>query len=83
MQMTQRPDDYILLEVRLPPGEPLALVYGGDDETLTIQQGGRILPGCFWRESEMHKAISEFRHHSRQFRETHRGEHRVSAPHRL
>lgn len=68
MDTLQRPDDYVLLEVRLPPGESLTLVYGGDDETLTIQQGGRILPGCFWREAEMHKAISEFRHLSRQLR---------------
>lgn len=76
MEMTkhQRPDDTVLLEVRLPPGEPLTLVYGGDDETLTIQQGGRILPGCFWRDGEMHKAISEFRHLTRQRRQTHPGE---------
>jgi hypothetical protein len=47
MDTLQRPDDHVLLEVRLPPGESLTLVYGGDDETLTIQQGGRILPGCF------------------------------------
>lgn len=68
METLQRPDDYVLLEVRMPPGESLTLVYGEGDETLTIQQGGRILPGCFWRGAEMHKAISEFRHLSRRFR---------------
>jgi hypothetical protein len=67
MDSLQRPEERVLLEVRMPPGEPLTLVYA-DDETLTIQQGGRILPGCFWREAEMHKAISEFRHISRELR---------------
>jgi hypothetical protein len=67
MEPLQRPDERVLLEVRMPPGDSLTLVYG-DDETLTIQQGGRILPGCFWREAEMHKAISEFRHISRELR---------------
>jgi hypothetical protein len=73
METLERTGDRILMEVPLPPGEPLTLVYGGDDETITIQHGGRILPGCFWHEAEMHKAISEFRHLSRQFRE-HKGE---------
>ena len=72
METLNSTGDCVLLEVPLPPGEPLTLVYGGDD-SLTIQHGGRILPGCFWREAEMHKAISEFRHLSKQLRQ-HPGE---------
>jgi hypothetical protein len=66
--------DCVLLEVRLPPGDPLTLVYGGDDQVLTIQQRGRILSRCFRREGEMHKAISEFRNISRQLRQPGEGE---------
>ena len=58
----------VLMQVPLPGGEALRLVHDSDD-MLTIQRQGEILPGCFWRETEMHRAVSEFRRITRDLRD--------------
>lgn len=50
----------VLFQVKLPGGEILRLVRE-EDELLTIQQSGRVLPGCYWRDDEVDRAIREFR----------------------
>ena len=50
----------VLLEIPLRPRGSLALVQTDDD--ICIKRDGRLVEGCFWRASEMSKAIDEFRH---------------------
>jgi hypothetical protein len=50
----------VLLEIPLRPEGSLALVQSEDD--ICIKRDGQLVEGCFWRASEMSKAIDEFRH---------------------
>ena len=50
----------VLLEIPLRPAGSLALVQSDDD--ICIKRDGQLVEGCFWRATEMPKAIDEFRH---------------------
>ncbi len=52
-------DEIVIFHAPLRRGGELTLVQGEDD--LCIKRNGSLVAGCFWRLSEMDKAINEFR----------------------
>jgi hypothetical protein len=60
MPPTDHGSEKVLMVAPLEPAGSLALVSGPDD--LYIKQDGRLVSGCFWRSSEIEKAVAEFRH---------------------
>jgi hypothetical protein len=71
----------VLLEIPLRTHGSLALVQSNDD--ICIKRDGQLVEGCFWRASEMSKAIDEFRHlsHLLEDQKLEHGFERASAAH--